>query len=165
MKPIQAMTTNEAREMKARAIERAKALEIVKMVHYLLGNDPTTNGEDYKTLSANDQEKYKVEPVDPRFRGRPLPGSGLLMSGTLISLDQYILSVHWHYNPTERVFHYERNRAGPPEVYHTFREGSWVSVLRGNYNAVKWRKENADLIEISGNFSPVEVPHRPEQDR
>ncbi len=160
MKPIASLTLNEAQEMKAKAIVRAKGLEIVKMVLYLLTLDATTDGQRYEL--ANRKQKKEMEPVDPSYRGRPLPGSGLMLKGTLRNDSHYTLVVCYAYNDSERVFYYEKDHG--TEAYHVFREGSWVSVLKGNYDAVRYKEENADLVSISRNFTPVEVPHQPESD-
>ena len=115
-------------------------------------------------MLAEGESEGQGEEIEPYYKARPLPGSGLMLTGTLRTDDQFIVTVSYAYNTSERVFFYEKERH-QVETYHIFREGSWVPVLKGNYDAVKFREENAPLIHISKNFSPVEVPHAPEKDR
>lgn len=148
MIPTASMTLNEARDMKTRAIERAKALNIVEMVYFLLDTDPSTNGEDYVDKKNKGTEEYRFQ------RSRPLPGSGYILKGTLTGKQQHKLIVCLASNTTEIVFDFQKDYH--KESYRTFREGSWVQVLQGNYEALRYRLENTDLINLSSNFSPIE---------
>lgn len=130
----QAMSKEQADQLRLQAIERAKELDIVGAVKYLLENDPLRNN------------------MDKTHKTRPLPGTGLMLHGRFGSNLSYSLSVANAYNETERLFLFEKSVGN--ERFRVFKDGSWVQVLLGAVEAQRFEIDNADVLEIVRNFAP-----------
>lgn len=127
------ITDKEAREIRAKAIAKAKNLKVADLVCYMLASDVAIKEGITST--------------------RALPGSGYIMRGVFWGENDYDISVTNVDNPSEYVFRYTKGDANERIV--VFRDGPWVLTLIKAAEALKYELENSDAIKILNNFAPM----------
>lgn len=131
------LSTTEAVDLKAQAIEKAKNWSIERKIRFVLENSP---------LARYDAQR--------NMKVMPLPGSGLMLAAnfTGAGVNAFATQVFDPERPGTDAYRAE----GRGQVILEFHEGPWVERLTSEHAWAGWYIDNPATATIVERFAPME---------